>query len=455
MICQVRHLRRDSIARWPSIYNAPISRERYLRIVAPERKATLPVQAIMGRCGKCGYRLAWVLVRGKWLTRQSALLRLIFRLLTMYIARQCIDVPGSAPTTRTVNDRSCKARAVNEPVHHVREAAMKSIRLVVFLLALYALTLPASAATLVVLNKSEHTASLIDPDTGKTMAKLPVGRGPHEVIVSPDGRTAYVSNFGPYGICPPGDTMCKTPGNTITVLDLAERKVKATYDYGSNKGQHGSVISRDGKYVWVTSETPQSLLEIDTATGKIANQWMTKQERSHLVVVTPDEKKFYVTNTISGSVSAIERATGAVKVISIGKGAEAITISPDGHEVWVGMPVDNKIAVISTAKDEVVEMLDSGGKQPQRIRFTPDGNEVWVSHVAADTLTVIDSNSRKIVANVSVGKRPQGIVFSPDGHRGYFALSGSNQVAVIDVPGRKLVENFETGLDPDGIGWGR
>ena len=92
---------------------------------------------------------------------------------------------------------------------------MKSIRLVVVLLALYALTLPASAATLVVLNKSEHTASLIDPDSGKTLAKLPVGRGPHEVIVSPDGRTAYVSNFGPYGICPTGDTMCKTPGNTI------------------------------------------------------------------------------------------------------------------------------------------------------------------------------------------------------------------------------------------------
>ena len=176
--------------------------------------------------------------------------------------------------------------------------------------------------------------------------------------------------------------MCKTPGNTITVLDLAERKVKATYDYGSNTGQHGSVISRDGKHVWVTSETPQSLLEIDAATGKIVNQWMTKQERSHLVVVTPDEKKFYVSNTVSGSVSVIERATGAVNVIPIGKGAEAITISPDGREVWVGMPVDNKIAVISTAKDEVAETLESGGKQPQRIRFTPDGKEVWVSHVA-------------------------------------------------------------------------
>lgn len=332
---------------------------------------------------------------------------------------------------------------------------MKSMRFAAALFALFALSFSAGAATLVVLNKSEHTASLIDPDSGKTLAKLPVGRGPHEVIVSPDGRTAYVSNFGPYGICPPGDTMCKVPGNTITVLDLAERKVRTTYDYGTNKGQHGSEVSRDGKLIWVTSETPQSLLEIDAASGKIVNQWLTKQERSHLVVVTPDEKKFYVTNTISGSVTVIERATGAAKVIPIGKGAEAITMSPDGREVWVGMPADNKLAVISTARDEITDTIESGGKQPQRVRFTPDGKEVWVSHVAADTLTVIDAKSRKVVANVSVGKRPQGIIFTPDGRRGYFALSGSNQVAVIDVPGRKLVQSFDTGLDPDGIGYGR
>jgi YVTN family beta-propeller protein len=333
---------------------------------------------------------------------------------------------------------------------------MKSIGFAVVLLAVFALALPVHAATLIVLNKSEHTASLIDPDSGKTLAKVAVGRGPHELIASPDGRTAYVSNFGRYNNpCPPADTTCQNAGNTITVIDLPARKVKATYDFGSNTGQHGSLASRDGKVVWVTSETPQSLLEIDASTGKIVNQWMTKQDRSHLVVVTPDEKKFYVTNTVSGSVSVIDRGTGTTKVIPIGKGAEAITISPNGAEVWVGLPVDNKIAVISTAKDEIVETLESGGKQPQRIRFTPDGKDVWVSHVAADTLTVIDATTRKVVANVSVGKRPQGIVFSPDGRRGYFALSGANQVAVVDVPARKLIQNFDTGADPDGIGYAR
>src|SRR4051812_4882689 len=112
---------------------------------------------------------------------------------------------------------------------------MKSIGFAVVLFAVSAVALPAGAATIIVLNKSEHTASLIDADSGKTLTKLKVGRGPHELIVSPDGRTAYVSNFGRFGNpCPQGDTTCQNAGNTITVLDLANRTVKTTYDYGTN-----------------------------------------------------------------------------------------------------------------------------------------------------------------------------------------------------------------------------
>ena len=50
---------------------------------------------------------------------------------------------------------------------------MKSIRILAVLLTLAALAMSAKAATLVVLDKSEHTASLIDPESGKTLAKPP------------------------------------------------------------------------------------------------------------------------------------------------------------------------------------------------------------------------------------------------------------------------------------------
>ena len=63
-----------------------------------------------------------------------------------------------------------------------------------------------------------------------------------------------------------------------------------------------------------------------------------------MIVTTPNETKFYVTNTVSGSVSVIDRSTGEVKVLATGPGTEGIAISPDGKEVWAASRIDDKIA---------------------------------------------------------------------------------------------------------------
>lgn len=311
------------------------------------------------------------------------------------------------------------------------------------------------ADTLVVLNKSEFRAVLIDPATGSILAKLPTGHGAHEVAVSPDGRTAYVSNFGPFAHYAPGDQTHSQPGNTITVIDVMSHAVKTTWDLGTHTGPHGSLVSKDGKYLWVTSESPQSVLEVDTATGKILHVWPTTQQRTHMVLITPDEKKFYVTNTVSGSTSVIDRATSKVKVLVTGPGSEGITMSPDGREVWVAERTADKIAVITTANDEIVTTFDCGGKGPSRLRFSPDGKEVWVSNTGSDQETVFDAHDRKALTTLPMPKGPSGMVFAPDGKRLYVADGRDDEVTVIDVAARKVVSQISTGHDsePDGMAW--
>src|SRR5580692_10145575 len=122
----------------------------------------------------------------------------------------------------------------------------------------------AKAETLVVVCKSDFQLALVDPATEKVLVRLPTGRGPHEVAVSPDGRTAYVSNFGRYSVYPAGDTDHDKASNTITVIDLVNRKVKATFDLGTHAGPHGMIVSHDGKLLLVTTETPQAVLELDS-----------------------------------------------------------------------------------------------------------------------------------------------------------------------------------------------
>src|SRR5436305_469205 len=82
-------------------------------------------------------------------------------------------------------------------------------------------------SSLIILSKKDHTLAIVDPTSLKVIAKAPVGPDPHEVVVTPDGATAYVSNFGG-GIY-----------NTIDVIDLIAKKPLPTIDLGPLYGPHG------------------------------------------------------------------------------------------------------------------------------------------------------------------------------------------------------------------------
>ena len=74
---------------------------------------------------------------------------------------------------------------------------------------------PAQTAkpVLVALNKVEGSLAIVDPTTMKLIAKVPTGDNPHEVILSSDGKTAFVTNYG-----------AQTPGNSLSVIDIATAK---------------------------------------------------------------------------------------------------------------------------------------------------------------------------------------------------------------------------------------
>src|SRR5438309_1184797 len=71
-----------------------------------------------------------------------------------------------------------------------------------------------ASAALLVLEKADSALAIVDPGTMKIVARVPAGPDPHEIVASPDGKLAYISNYG--GL--------DSTFNTITVIDLAARK---------------------------------------------------------------------------------------------------------------------------------------------------------------------------------------------------------------------------------------
>jgi YVTN family beta-propeller protein len=221
-----------------------------------------------------------------------------------------------------------------------------------------------TAPTLVVVNRGESTLSIIDPVEMKVLATVPTGNDPHEVVLTADGKTAIVSNYG-----------AQTPGSSFSVVDIASRKETKRVDLLPLMRPHG-LVEFGGK-VYFTAEVNRAIGRFDLVTNKVDWLMGTGQDASHMLALNADQKRIYTANVASDSVSAFEftnipPAQSKITQIVVGKQPEAIDISPNGKEVWVGLNVDATIDVIDTAGKKVVERIKLG-ERPYRVRFTHDG----------------------------------------------------------------------------------
>src|SRR6267142_5118445 len=135
-----------------------------------------------------------------------------------------------------------------------------------------------SSGVLLVANKGDHTLGIIDPVAGRQVAAVEEsGVTGHEVIASPDGRTAYVPIYGNSGVGKPG-----TDGSVIDVIDITSRKVTGKIDFERGVRPHCPLIGPKDGMLYVTTELDKSVTIIDPHTLKIVDSVPTTQPESHM-----------------------------------------------------------------------------------------------------------------------------------------------------------------------------
>jgi DNA-binding beta-propeller fold protein YncE len=290
--------------------------------------------------------------------------------------------------------------------------------------------LPVNADIVVVAYMGESQVVLIESATYKTLATLQTGKNPHEVRVSPDHRHAYVA-----------------AGKSITAVDLKKGEVRANFDLGTYSA-HDIRVSRNGRRIWATCAGAQTILELDSDTGKILKTYPTNQQGSWFVEITPDERKLYTPNLEGQSVSVIDRATGNVKVIKFDNAVYGIDITRDGKQVWVS---GRDLGVIDTTKDEVIARIKTSEADTGRIRLTSDGKKLVVA--LAKKLAVYAVKTHRLISETELSSSPKVLTLSSDNHHALLTNPEDNSVSVVDIVAGKQITTFKTGNKPDGIGW--
>jgi YVTN family beta-propeller protein len=308
---------------------------------------------------------------------------------------------------------------------------------------------PQDSALLILANE-DNTLLIVNPSSLKVTAKLPVGPDPHEVIASPDGTTAYISNYG-------GGAY-----NTLTVVDLVAKKVLPAIDLGALRGPHG--LAFVGGRAWFTAEAAKAIGSYDPATKRVDWIMGIGQNRTHMIYVFPDLNQIVTTNVSSASVSILEKIGGGAAtgpssgdwnetIVPVGRGSEGFDVSPDGNEIWIANADDGTVSIIDVATKKVIDTLAANVKGANRLKFTPDGKLAFITSLSKPDVAVLDRVTRKELKQIRVGDGAAGILMQPDGSRAYVACSPDGYVAVVDLHSLEVVGRIEAGQEPDGLAW--
>lgn len=311
-------------------------------------------------------------------------------------------------------------------------------------LALAILAPPASGqvegltGTLVVTNKGVSTATIIDAGTGRALATLPTGQGPHEVALTRDGTLAVVTDYA--------------RGNSLTVIDVPGRRVARTIDLSAYAQPHGIEFLPGDSLVAVTSEATRNLVIVDVRAGRIVRAIGTGHPGSHMVGIVSDGSTAWTGNMRDNTVSELDLRTGAhVRSIGVPAVPEGINVTPDGAEVWVGSNETGRVSVVDPSAGSVTTVAE-GFEWPYRVRFTPDVRTVLLPDLGREELRILDRSTRTERARLSFpGEGPQGITITPDGRFALLSLSRAARIAVIDIAGASIAGYIPAGDTPDGI----
>jgi YVTN family beta-propeller protein len=225
-------------------------------------------------------------------------------------------------------------------------------------------------------------------------------------------------------------------------------------DLGALRRPHG-LVEVGGK-IYFTAEGNSAVARYDPVSDRVDWIMGTGQIGTHMLVVHPDGNRIYTANIGSGTVSVLDLlptpGPPGVAHIAVGKEPEAIALSPDGNELWVGSRAGGGITVVDTVSDTVKASIPFEGV-PIRLQFTPDGKRVLASNPPGAELVVFDVATRKETKRVPVGPVPVGILVTPDGKRAFVATVGANSVVSVDLETLAVAGTVETGAQPDGLAW--
>lgn len=333
----------------------------------------------------------------------------------------------------------------------IRKVA-KCAAAIVMLTALLAAPAAGETVTLFVTSEKTDTVNVFHgkvPDL--TFVKgIPVGREPHNLGISPDGRWVATSD---------------RRSGEVSVIDTQTLVEAARLKLG--RQTHDVAFTPDSRTLFVGHETETFTSVLEVGTWKIQRR-LELGRAQHDLSISADGRELWFTVTNrpykpgDPRVGVVALGTGKVTLIDTGANAHDVTLGPDGKVAWVTnsgfthIP-DARVDYIGAATRRVLGSITVGKypfHSPKRGRdgnaVSPTAGEMWFSDHGLRSVVAVSLADPRVVATVPVGVEPYHVAATANGTL-FVANHTSNTVTIIDGPRRVVLGTLKVPPRPHGL----
>jgi YVTN family beta-propeller protein len=196
----------------------------------------------------------------------------------------------------------------------------------------------------------------------------------------------------------------------------------------------------------------------DVATGRETIRIRTRPF-PHEICLDPSKQKIYIAEMgVRGiesegagghTISVTDlKSKKEISLIDTGKYDRPHGITTFGERLYVTSESTQHLLVYDLVSEELIRAVYLGQECAHMVTVSPDGGLACTANILSNTITLVDTESLKVIEHISVPERPEGMVFSPDGNIIYCVCREAYSVALIDRHKTRMTGQIETGNGP-------
>lgn len=242
---------------------------------------------------------------------------------------------------------------------------------------------------------SADKVAVIDLEKFKVIGHIEPGENPFRILIQPDQKYLWIGTNGRDG----------KPGG-VTVVDVASHKVVARIPTG--RGHHEIVFSADSTLAYVTSREDGIVSVIDIQQLKKIKD-IAAGPLPISMAFSPLSQAVYIADGKAGTVTAVESRNNEVTArIQLKPGLGPQLVTPDGRWLLIVNSAEDGVHVIDTSTNQLVRTIPVGD-EPYQMTLTREFVYVrclGTERVSMIALPDIQKNKEPIVHVFSAGSKP-------------------------------------------------